>query len=145
MGARSIAVALAAVLSSCAVDTELGLDATIDAATVQVTTAAVSASVDVTYRVGAYAEDARVFQPQAIDLFVGDELIVSLPPSLPADFEPNVAPGESRNATLEGGMSGVTDPTRLCGADVRVVFTWVDQTTLEVGTTEAIADDVTCS
>ena len=145
MRRRAAAIAaLGAVLAGCAVDTELGLDASVDAATVQVASGVVSASVDVTYRVGPYAEGTRIFVPQAVDLFVGDALVVSLTPSTPAGFEASVAPGESRSARLEGGMSGVDDPMRLCGAEVRVVLTWIDQTTLEVGTTEAIADPVLC-
>lgn len=142
----ALACALGAALSGCAdlVDTELGLDATIGTATVDVAAAEVSASVQVTYRVGEHAEDSRQFQPQAIDLFVGDDLIVSMSPSPPPDFRAVVAPGESFTATFEGVATDATDPTALCGAEVRVVFRWIDQTTFEIGMTEALADSVVC-
>lgn len=144
---RVLPAAALLLLSGCAdvVDTELGLDATVDAARVSYASGVVSASIDVTYRVGEHAEDERVFQPQAIDLFVGEELVTTLSPTPTSpDFDAALMPGESASATLEGGMSGVTDPMRLCGAEVRVLFRWVDQTTLEIGMTETVTTDVTC-
>lgn len=125
-------------------DTELGLDAVVTAARVRYMSGVVSASVDVRYRVGEHAEGQRIFQPQAIDLFVADELVATLSPSSSGPFEARLAPGESAEVTLEGGMSGVDDPTRLCGADVRVLVRWIDQATLEIGMTETSTSDVIC-
>ncbi|HJL19563.1 MAG TPA: hypothetical protein RMH99_28125 [Sandaracinaceae bacterium LLY-WYZ-13_1] len=143
-GAVGVVAALLGVLVAGCVDTELGLDAMIDAASVRYEGGIVSATVDVTYRVGEHADGARQFQPQAIDLFVGEELVVSLAPSVPMGFVAVLEPGDSASATLEAGLSGADDPTRLCGAEVRVVFRWMDQTTLEVGTTEITTTDVAC-
>lgn len=149
MTRRSAAVGpvLAALaLLGCAdlVDTELGLAAEIDVATVTVAGGIVSAAVVVTYRVGPHAEGERTFQPQAIDLYVDAELVAPLIPSAPDDFDPVLAPGEARTVTLTAGMSGVTAPERLCGAEVTVVFRWRDTTTRESGLVEAMTSEVSC-
>lgn len=146
VGAVAAVLAISGLTLGCAdlVDTELGLAAEIDVATVAVTGGVVSTAVVVTYRVGEHAEESRSFQPQAIDLYVGDEPIAQLVPSAADDFDPVIAPGESRTVTLTAGMSGVTAPERLCGAEVTVVFRWLDATTLEIGMAEAMTSEVTC-
>lgn len=146
LGARLAVLALAGSASGCAdlVDTELGLAAEIAQANVTVAGGIVSTVVVVEYRVGEHADEARTFQPQAIDLYVGDEPIAQLVPSAPDDFVPVVAPGESRTVVLTAGMSGVTAPERLCGADVTVVFRWLDATALEIGMAEAMISEASC-
>lgn len=137
---------LALLAAGCAdvVDTELGLDATIDAASVTVSGDAVSGTFEVTYRVGEFAEGTRSFQPQGISLFVDEVIVGTVIVEAPPDFEPSVAPGESRQVTLSGDAVGVTEPSRLCGATVTLVFMWTDRSTGEMGMVEATTGDVSC-
>ena len=142
-------LAFCALASSCAIDTELGLDASVDAARVTVSGVDVSASLDVTYRVGPYAEGDRLFAPQAVELFVGDALIAQLTLAAPPGFDPAVAPGQARTATLTATASGVDLASQLCepragGAAVTVLFRWIDQSNREIGSTDAVTTDVTC-
>jgi hypothetical protein len=37
------------------------------------------------------------------------------------------------------------DAMQLCDAEVTVLFRWLDGSTLEIGMTEAVTTDVTCS
>jgi hypothetical protein len=145
--AARLGPAVAALLAlGCAdlADTELGVDATVESASVRHGGGEVSATLDVSYRVGTHAEGERRFGPQSIDLFVGESLVATLPPTTPPGFDGTLAPGESARVTLEGVTSDATDPARLCGAEVTVLFRWVDATTLEIGMTEAVTSDVTC-
>lgn len=143
---RRVAILLLLVLTSCSFDTELGLAATINRATVTVAADdSVSVSIDITYRVGEHAEGALTFQPQAIELYVADTLVASLVPSAPPGFVRTVRPGESYDATLNAVSDGVTDPRRLCGAEVLVLFRWVDGSVMAIGMTDSSTSDVACS
>ena len=143
---RVVLLPLLVALASCSVDTELGLDATINAASVTVAPDdSVSVSVDLTYRVGEHAEGARGFQPQAIELYVADELVAPLVPMAPPGFVGTVSPGESIDATFAAPTDTATDPRRLCGAEVVVLFRWLDGSVMEIGMTDALTTDVTCS
>lgn len=143
---RRLALIPLVLVASCAVDTELGLDATIDAASVLVAADdSVVVSVDLTYRVGAYAEATHRIAPQAIVLFVADSPVVSLVPRAPPGFVGTVRPGESFMTTLQSTSTTATDPRRMCGAEVRVLFRWVDGSTMEIGMTDSTTSDVTCS
>ncbi len=136
---------VASVLGSCAVDTELGLEAIIDRGSVVVAADdVVTARLDVTYRVGDYATGERAFQPQAIQLFVGDALVATMTPNAPPGFVGRVSPGESFAAVFTADDASATDPRRLCGVEVRIFFRWLDASVTEIGMTEAVTSDVTC-
>lgn len=141
---RALLFAASVVLASGCVDTELGLDAMVDDARITVSGAGVSGSFDVTYRVGEHAEGDRTFQPQAFELLVGDALVATLSPSAPPGFVSRVSPGDSYTVTFEAAASSAVEPTRLCGADVVVVFRWFDASTSEIGMTETTITDVSC-
>lgn len=142
---RWLGVALFALLLAECVDTELGLDATVDSARVTVAPdGVVTARLETTYRVGEYAEGDRLFQPNGIELYVGDALVARMVPSVPPTFVQRVSPGESRMSPVLGMDTMATDPRRLCGAEVRVLFRWVDGSNMEIGMTETSTSDVTC-
>lgn len=148
MRSRGLAIVIAvvgAVLLGGCVDTALGLEATLGAARVQVAGDAVTVSVDVDYRVGPYAEGDRMFQPQTIELYVGGSLVASVTPDAPPGFVSRVAPGESQSTTLGGTTTMVSGAGTLCGAEVTVLFRWLDGATLEIGMTETSTTDVVCS
>lgn len=135
----------ASLTGGCAIDTELGLDATIrDSQVTVLADGSVGASLELTYRVGPHAEGTRTFQPQAIEVYADDALVGSLAPNRPPGFVDQVAPGDSVMTTLTGETTGATDPTRLCSANVRVLLRWVDGATMEIGMTDAAAGSVTC-
>ena len=138
-------LALSLILSSCAIDTELGLEATISSA--RVTVAAdnvVTTRIEVEYRVGEYAEGDRLFQPQVIELYVGDTVVARQVPDVPPGFQSSVSPGQTLTTTLIGDDTMATDPRTLCGPEVRVLFRWLDASMMEIGMTDASTSDVTC-
>jgi len=146
---RGWALALILGASLCGtgcVDTELGLDAVIDSA--RVTVAAdgnVTVRIDITYRVGEYAEESRVFQPQGMEVYTSDDVLVARTSvTAPPTFRTNVDPGESFSAPLLGMDDMATDPSAICGTEVRVLFRWLDATMMEIGQTSAVTSDVTC-
>ncbi|MEZ4339427.1 MAG: hypothetical protein R3B82_22620 [Sandaracinaceae bacterium] len=141
---REAALAFALLLGGC-VDTELGLDATVDSARVTVAASdVVTTRLETTYRVGEYAEGDRLFQPNGIELYVGETLVARMVPSVPPTFVQRVSPGESRMSPILGEDDMATDPRSLCGAEVRVLFRWLDASTMEIGMTETTTSDVTC-
>lgn len=141
---RAAVLAFAVLLGGC-VDTELGLDATVDSARITVAPDdVVTARLETTYRVGEYAEGDRLFQPNGIELYVGDALVARMVPSVPPTFVQRVSPGESRMSPILGEDDMATDPRSLCGAEVRVLFRWLDASTMEIGMTETTTSDVTC-
>lgn len=143
---RASVVLLSAMCLAGCVDTELGLEAVIDSARVTVgADDSVSARIEITYRVGEFATGDRTFQPQSIEVFTGDS-IVSMTSSLdaPPGFVTNVSPGESFSSPLVGVDMVPVEPRRLCGAEARVLFRWLDSTMTEIGMTEAVTSDVTC-
>ncbi|MBX3273584.1 MAG: hypothetical protein KF729_25190 [Sandaracinaceae bacterium] len=138
------ALALSLLLGGC-IDTELGLDATIDTACVTVTSAnAVSARLDTTYRVGEHAEGDRLFQPNGLELYAGDALVAQMVPDVPPGFVSRVSPGESRSSVVVGEDRMAADPRRLCAGPVRVLLRWLDGSTREIGMADTVTSDVTC-
>ncbi len=143
--------ALVWVLSGCAVDMELGLAVDIANATLDVRSEAggdvVGLSMNVTYRVGAYARESHELIPQAIDVFIGDAVVATIIPDRPPDFVPVLAPGESRTLVFTGASQpGVaTDPRRLCDGEALLLFRWADGTTGELGMSETTTTAITCS
>lgn len=138
-------------VAGCAIDTELGLAVDVRAARVQVRADAegevVTASLDLDYRVGAYAERARELRPQSIEIFLSEDArVVSFPPDRPAGFVPRVDPGESRRVTLRGSSppGEAADPRQLCGRRPLVLFRWVDAVTNEVGLSEVTGEPTGC-
>ncbi|HBQ11012.1 MAG TPA: hypothetical protein DEF51_07475 [Myxococcales bacterium] len=145
LAALACALLSGAGLSGCAdvVDTELGLDADIDAARVSTMGSTVSVELDVTYRVGPFAEGERMFQPQGIELYADDALVATLSPMAPPGFQARVAPGEAFTATFPAS-GDVSDGAAVCAGELRVLFRWLDTTTMEIGMTDAIVPDPTC-
>ncbi len=147
---RALPFVLAILGAGCAVDTELGLDATIDAASVDVRPDTggdvVAVTMSITYRVGEHAQESHQFTPQSIDVLVDDSLVVSFPPDRPVGFVPLLQPGQTVQNTFTGeSRPGVAmDPRRLCGAEAHVFFRWLDGTTSEVGMTDLLTSDITC-
>ncbi|MCB9593207.1 MAG: hypothetical protein H6719_10785 [Sandaracinaceae bacterium] len=134
-----------ALLASGCIDTELGLDAVIDSSRVTVAPdGVVTARLETTYRVGEHAEGDRLFQPNGIELYVGDVLVARMVPTVPPTFVQRVSPGESRSSPILGMDTMATDPSQLCGATVTVLFRWLDASTMEIGMTQATTSDVTC-
>ncbi|MEC7522078.1 MAG: hypothetical protein VYE22_19490 [Myxococcota bacterium] len=142
MRALRLLPAVALLLTGC-VDTELGLDADIDAARVSVVGTTIDVELDVTYRVGPYAEGERTFQPQGIELYAGDTLVATLSPMAPPGFQARVAPGESFTATFPA-TADVATAADACAGDLRVLFRWLDTTTNEIGMTDRAVPDPTC-
>jgi hypothetical protein len=141
---RALAIA-ALLLAGCEIDTELGIAAEITSAVITVPSdASVSVEVDVDYRVGEHAEGERNFQPQAIEVYAGEELVAQITPELPAGFTPRIAPGAEASVHLTGSDDTVTDPRGLCGTEARILFRWRDATSAEVGMTEGVSDVVAC-
>ncbi len=137
-------------LSACALDTQLGLDATIGSSSVDVSADpsgsgdVVSVTMDVTYRVGAHAQASHDFTPSGIDVFVDGALVVTIPPDRPAGYVPRLSPGQSVTNTFTGASRpGVAmDPRRLCGAQAHLVFRYTDGT--QPGMAEADTSSITC-
>jgi len=132
--------------STGCVDTELGLDAVIDSARVTVAPdGLVTVRIEITYRVGEYAEESRVFQPQGMEVYTLDDTLVARTSiTAPPTFVTNVDPGESFSSPLLGMDDGATDPRAICGTEVRVLFRWLDATMMEIGQTTTVTGDVTC-
>lgn len=148
---RALPIALALFACACAIDTELGLDATIGSASVDVRPDpggdVVAITLNVTYRVGEHAQESHEFMPQAVDVLVDGALVATFPPNRPAGFVPLLRPGQSVENVFTGeSRPGVAmDPRRLCDAEeAHVIFRWIDDTTGEAGLTEADTSDVTC-
>lgn len=146
-------VAIAAVLSlagGCAIDTELGLDATIDSTSVEVRAAAegdvVAVRMALSYRVGAHAPESHELMPQAIDVFAGDALVATVAPDRPPMFRSVVQPGQSFATTFTGEStpSATTDPRRLCDGSARLLFRWVDASSGELGMAEGSTSEIAC-
>lgn len=146
-GWLSLAIALGAgSFTTGCVDTELGLDAVIDSARVTVAPdGLVTVRIDITYRVGEYAEESRVFQPQGMEVYTSDDTLVARTSiTAPPTFVTNVDPGESFSAPLLGMDDMAADPRAICGTEVRVLFRWLDATMMEIGQTSTVTSDVTC-
>lgn len=146
VGRLAAALLLVPIAGGCAdvVDTELGLDARIEDASLEVSGADVSGTFRVSYRVGEHASGVRSFQPRGVDLFVDGSVVATMDLEPPADFDPVIAPGESREVTFGGAAAGVTDPMVLCGATVTLVLRWTDGSTSELGMFETTTENVTC-
>jgi hypothetical protein len=136
--------------ASCAIDTEIGLDATIDDASLDVRAATegdvVALTMAVTYRVGEHAQESHELMPQAIDVFAGDILVATISPNRPPGFVPMVRPGQTFSTTFTGESApGVaTDPRSLCGAEATLLFRWTDASNGTVGMTESTTSAITC-
>jgi hypothetical protein len=144
-------LALAALGSGCAIDTELGLAVDVRAATVAVLADpagdVVTTALELQYRTGAHAGEAHELRPQSIEVFTVDETrVVGISPDRPPVFVPRVGPGESRQVTLTGRSDPgeATDARRLCGQPAVVLFRWVDVTTGEIGMSEATSGPAAC-
>lgn len=146
--ASLLASALAA--SSCAIDTEIGLDATIGASSLDVRAETdgdvVAITMPVTYRVGEHAQESHELMPQAIDVFAGDIVVATIVPNRPPAFVPVVMPGQTFMTTFTGESApGVaTDPRSLCGAEATLRFRWMDASNGTVGMADATTSDITC-
>jgi hypothetical protein len=149
MRRAAVSVVLASLaLGGCAIDTELGLDVTVGASSVEVRAEpdgdVVGVSMDVTYRVGEHAQSSHTLTPQAIDVWLGDVLVATITPNRPPGFVMVVNPGQSFGATFTGASRpGIAaDPRDLCGAEATLLFHWTDGT--DLGMAEAMTSAITC-
>lgn len=152
---RAVIAVLAAVaaVGACSVDTELGVDATVEDVEVVVMGAdpgaTVVASFRATFRVGEHADGAREFVPGRAALFVGDALVGELVPSSSGTFDGRLEPGEMRTFTLTGASRPGAAPmarAALCapGATATLVFRWEDRTRAESGATTGAVMQLRC-
>lgn len=148
---RALAAVLGcAALAACAIDTEIGLDATIGDASIEVRSETegdvVAITMPVNYRVGEHAQEEHELMPQAIDIFAGDILVATISPNRPPGFVPRVMPGQSFSTTLTGESApGVaTDSRSLCGAEATLLFRWTDASNGTVGMAESSTSDISC-
>lgn len=147
---RAVLPLVLACAGGCAIDTELGLAVTIEASSASVTSDGegdlVAITMGVAYRVGEHAETAHEFQPQSVDVFVGEALVARASPNRPPAFVSLVRPGQSFTTTFTGETRPVTgaDARALCGTEALLLLRWTDATTGEVGTSESTTADVTC-
>lgn len=122
---------VASVLSSCAVDTELGLTARVSAATLTVDQAAGTYQVHVTvdFRVGAHATGVREFVPLRVDATAGTVIGTASSFTRPPGFTGTLAPGEARTVTFLGDCLADCRTTELCaaGGSVPIDFFWEDR------------------
>lgn len=125
------AAALAVVLASCTVDTELGLAAEVSAATLQVDALANTYTVRVTidFRVGEHATGVRQFVPLRVDAQAAETIGTASSFSRPPGFTGALAPGESRTVTFVGECLGDCHAAELCaaGGSVPIDFFWEDR------------------
>ena len=76
-------------------------------------------------------------------LYADDALVATLSPMAPPGFQARVAPGEAFTATFPAS-GDVSDGAAVCAGELRVLFRWLDTTTMEIGMTDAIVPDPTC-
>src|SRR5690606_2890360 len=136
---RPLLLLASLLVASCAIDTEIGLDATIGAASLDVRAETegdvVAITMPVTYRVGEHAQESHELMPQAIDVFAGDIVVATISPNRPPRFVSMVMPGQTFSTTFTGESApGVaTDPRSLCGAEATLLFRWRDESNGTVG------------
>lgn len=144
----------AAVFLGCTVDTELGVAATINAASVQVAgtggDTVVSVDMTVAFRVGEHATGERTFAPVRVDLYAAGAFAASVVLDRPDGFDDSLGPGESATVELHGETASGAYPEAagvLCADEALVdaVLRWDDRTTDEVSTTMASTRDVHCT
>lgn len=142
-GSFLAALALAAGALGCSTDTQLGLEVTIDGAAVRVVSDAggdrVDAELGVTYRVGPYSPSSSAFQPNAIQLYTGTDLVFDGRATTPTAFQAGVMPGQSRQTTLTATSTSVATPRALCGSEVQVLLTWRDPIASTIGMSSSTA------
>jgi hypothetical protein len=130
-GALLLLCAAARALSSCTVDTELGLAADVSAATLTVNQLAGTyhAQITVDFRVGAHATGVREFAPLRLDATAGAVIGTASSFTRPPGFSGALAPGESRTVTFTGDCLANCRATELCaaGGSVPIDFFWEDR------------------
>jgi hypothetical protein len=152
---RRPAAVLLIVLSSCSVDTELGVAAELRSATVTVAgtgaDAAASVMLDVQFRVGAHALGPRTFVVPRADIRVGDSPAATVNLDRPAGFDGTLSPGETQDVTLVGTTTSPDADAALCGASsATVVVQWehrdaMDPSSMgEFDVAEIATTDITC-
>ena len=149
---RAALVALAGLLAgSCTVDTELGVAADIQGASVSVSEDAagggdvVGVEVEVRFRVGEHAEGDREFVANRLELFVGESPVAQLN----VGFMETLSPGDDVTTTITGTSTAGAWPdarAQLCGGDtlVTLLINWDDRTTDELGRAQTSTMNVTC-
>lgn len=138
-GALAAAAVTGLVLAACAVDTELGLDATVSSAVVTVTSggAAPSTSIDarvtVAFRVGEHAQGVRRFVPVRVDVAAPDGVVSVGAFEVPRGFDGSLSPGESAEVRFDASCAGDCASRGLCsgaagdGSSVPITFFWEDR------------------
>ncbi len=125
------AALLVGALTSCTVDTELGLAADVSEATLVVDQAADTYQVHVTvnFRVGAHATGVREFVPVRVDATAGTIIGTASSFARPPGFTGTLAPGESNTVTFVGDCLADCGTAALCaaGGSVPIDFFWEDR------------------
>jgi hypothetical protein len=126
-------------LGSCAVDTELGLDATVSGGTITVGAGAVPGStaidarITVAFRVGEHAQGVRRFVPLRIDLDAPEGVVSIGAFEVPRGFDGRLSPGQAAEVSFDASCAGECEPSGLCtpaaadGTAVRLTFFWEDR------------------
>lgn len=142
---------VALLAGSCTVDTELGVDAEIQGASVSVTSDAagggdvVGAEVRVRFRVGEHADGARTFVANRLELFVGETPVAQIN----VGFSETLSPGEDLTTTVSGesppgAWPGARDVLCSGAPEVTILIRWDDTTAGELGLDDATTTDVSC-
>ena len=152
-----VAAAALAIVAACTVDTETGIAAMIDTASVTVSPSSVPASTVVgldltmTFHVGEHAPGGdRMFVPMRAELYLeeGTPPIALLNLQRPADFDGTLHKGETRTVAFHGEtLPGAYPPDPFCTGTptIQVLVRYTDTTASEIGTTTATTTTVTCT
>ncbi len=125
------------------IDTETGIVANLESASVEVVGAADAAEIAVEaeafFRVGTHAPDMHAFIPTRIEVYRGDEPIAQLTADAPAGFRGLLSPGEEERVALRAGPSSASDADRVCGAPAVVRLVYRTDTAATVGALPSLA------
>ncbi len=151
----SLLLLLGAAGGGCSVDTELGVAAELQSATVTVAgtgaDAAASVMLDVRFRVGEHALGPRTFVVPRADVRVGETPAATVNLDRPPGFDGTLSPGESQEVTLVGTTTNPDADGVICGApSATVVIQWehrdaMDPSSMgEFDVAEMDTSDITC-
>jgi len=138
---------------ACTVDTELGVAASIDGASIDVSASpdgdVVGIELDMEFRVGEHAMGAREFVVPRADVVVDDRPVAQINLNRPAGFDGMLAPGESETVRIDGTTAPGAFPAAraaLCEGSptAEVLVRWEDRTEMVFDMTHARTDAISC-